>query len=112
MFLLLILINIQSQSIDLTTIVSKPKQEIESVLGKVERIEKYKPIGQKCECERFQYMDGQIRIIYKEGKADRIYLSYKIKIVNLDKVKINSFQRWRDNAEVRVSGEESCCFAS
>lgn len=99
----------QQKSVDLTTIISKSQQEVEAILGKAEKVEMYRPNGEKCSCERFRYQGGQVRIIYREGKVDRIYVSHEVELLNLDKVKINSFHKWGDHVEVRVSKVVSCC---
>ena len=76
-----------SHSSNLSAIVPKTQQEVESTLAKAEKVELYKPKDEKCKCTWFHYRDGQVRIVTKEGKTDR---------ANWKKQKINKNQCWLD----------------
>jgi hypothetical protein len=64
------------QIIDLKTISSKTLPEVETVLGKAERVEKVK--GYPCEksdCQKALFKNGQYEIIFKSDKSDRITIN-------------------------------------
>jgi hypothetical protein len=59
--------------VDLKKINGRPLSKVEKVLGKVERTEKVK--GYPCKntnCQRAFFKNGDIEIIFKRNKADRI----------------------------------------
>lgn len=98
------------QTVDVLKIISKTKAEVEAVLGEPIRVETLKPDGQNCQCERFHYLDGLVSVIYFDGRANRIFIANSVRIINLDKSKINSFHKWNGLSEIRATNVKECCY--
>ncbi|PKP19284.1 MAG: hypothetical protein CVU07_00155 [Bacteroidetes bacterium HGW-Bacteroidetes-23] len=66
----------KSLILDLTKVANKTEKEIELILGKAEKTEKFE--GYPCEknnCQKTFYNSEKIEIIFKEGKANRITIN-------------------------------------
>ena len=73
----------QSIILDLTKVVAKTEKEVETVIGKAEKNEKVK--GYPCkniDCKKVYYKEGEIEIIFKKGKADRVTINKTSDLTN------------------------------
>jgi hypothetical protein len=112
LFLISLLLFSPNLEVDLLKIAGNTKAEVEKELGKPTKVELFKPISEaECLCEKVYYLDGNLSIVYYQGKADWIRVSSNIKLLNLNTVKIKAYHNWIDYVIIQVLtlNESHCC---
>jgi hypothetical protein len=99
--------------VDLIKIAGQTKQEVEKEFGKPTKVELFKPNPEtKCFCEKVYYLDGNVSIIYYQGKADWIRVKANVKLLNLNSPNVKAFHKDTDYSLIRASlitKENRCC---
>ncbi|MEQ1587541.1 MAG: hypothetical protein ABL895_16775 [Cyclobacteriaceae bacterium] len=99
--------------LDISMLAGKTRTEVEAVLGQPSKTLHFQPENSQCQCEKVYYKEGQVSIVYMDGKADWITISSAYKLVNLNNAKIREYHDFHSYYLVKTfsTTENRCCLS-
>ncbi|MBO0591001.1 hypothetical protein I2486_06230 [Cellulophaga sp. E16_2] len=89
--------------VNIDDLVNKSKIDIEKLIGIPNHKEKVNPSNTPCPCDKYNYINDLIEIVYINGKADWITVNSTPSFVKIDKSKYQSVNKFDDYTYVKVN---------